>query len=52
MEDKQIPIKKETTNNRQFQPLLDVEVEPERPREEAFEKMDDRDELPFDLPRD
>lgn len=52
MQEKQTPSKKETTNDRHSQPLLNVGVESERPREEAFDNADDRDELSFDLPRD
>ena len=51
MENKQTPSKKETTNDRNAHSRSDIEREPERPREEAFDKTDD-DELSFDLPRD
>jgi hypothetical protein len=52
MENKQTPSKKEITNDRNAQSLFDIEKEPERAREEAFDRADDDDELSFDLPRD
>ena len=52
MENKQTPSKKETGNDRNVRSLFDVEIEPERPRGEAFDKADDSDELSFDVPRD
>ena len=51
MENKQTPSKKETTNDRNGQSLSDIEKDPERLRQEAFDKTDD-DELSFDVPRD
>ncbi len=50
MEKTPIPNQKETANDRH--PSFDVVEEPERPREEDFQKADDGDELPFDVPRD
>ncbi len=48
MENKQTP----TTNDQNAQSLFDVEQQLERPREEAFDKADDGEELSFDVPRD
>jgi len=52
MDEKRIPIKKETTNDRHVHSSLLAEEEPERRREDAFHHADDGDELPFDVPRD
>ena len=52
MENKQIPIKKETTTDRDLPPSYQVHEDPERPREEAFHNADEGDEVPFDVPRD
>jgi len=51
MENKQTPSEQETTNDRNAQSRSGIEKEPERARQEVFDKADD-DELSFDLPRD
>lgn len=52
MDEKQIPIRHETTTDRHLPPSHEVHEDPERAREEVFQKSDEDDEMPFDVPRD
>jgi hypothetical protein len=52
MDNKQTPGTKETTNDRNAQPLFEIENESERARDGVLDKADDGEELSFDLPRD